>query len=55
MNTLDLANDRVFSEVKRLCYTGLDAATLRQRVLERLRRAVPFEDTSRSQWTLRAV
>lgn len=43
MNTLDLANDRVFSEVKRLCYTGLDAATLRQRVLERLRRAVPFE------------
>jgi DNA-binding CsgD family transcriptional regulator len=43
MNTTDLANDRVFSEIKRLCLMGLDPTTLRQRVAERLRRAVPFE------------
>ncbi len=35
--------DRVFSEVKRLCYAGLDEATLLREVTKRLRRAVPFE------------
>ena len=39
----DLAGDRVFAEVKRLCYSGLDPAALRQRVTERMKRAVPFE------------
>jgi hypothetical protein len=29
MNTADLANDRVFAEVKRLCFMGLDPTTLR--------------------------
>jgi DNA-binding CsgD family transcriptional regulator len=43
MNTSDLANERVFAEVKRLCLMGLDSATLRQRVAGRMRRAVPFE------------
>ena len=43
MNTAELANDRVFAEVKRLCLMGLDPATLRQRVAQRLRRAVPYE------------
>jgi hypothetical protein len=43
MNSVDLANERVFSEVKRLCLMGLDPTTLRQRVTEGLRRAVPFE------------
>ena len=37
------AGDRVFSEVKRLCYAGLDEATLLREVAHRLRRAVPFE------------
>ena len=35
--------DRVFSEVKRLCYAGLDEATLLREVADRLRSAVPFE------------
>jgi hypothetical protein len=35
--------DRVFSEVKRLCYAKLDEATLLREVTKRLRRAVPFE------------
>jgi DNA-binding CsgD family transcriptional regulator len=43
MNSVDLANERVFAEVKRLCLMGLDPTTLRQRVLERMRRAVPYE------------
>jgi DNA-binding CsgD family transcriptional regulator len=43
VNTSDLANERVFAEVKRLCLMGLDPTTLRQRVTERLRRAVSFE------------
>jgi len=43
VNTTDIASDRVFTEVKRLCHAGLDAATLRQRVLERLKSVVPFE------------
>ena len=43
MNNADLANERVFAEVKRLCLMGLDLATLRRRVTERMRRAVPFD------------
>ena len=43
MNIADLANDRAFAEVKRLCLMGLDPTTLRERVTERIRRAVPFE------------
>ena len=43
MSSVDLANERVFAEVKRLCLMGLDPTTLRQRVLERMRRAVPYE------------
>ncbi len=35
--------DRVFNEVKRLCYAGLDEATLLREVADCLRRAVPFE------------
>src|SRR5918997_604532 len=35
--------DRVVSEVKRVCYAGLDEATLLREVTDRLRRAVPFE------------
>src|SRR5919112_436585 len=43
MNNADLANERVFTEVKRLCLMGLDSKTLRQRVTDRLGRAVPFD------------
>jgi DNA-binding CsgD family transcriptional regulator len=43
MNTADLANERVFAEVKRLCLMGLDPTALRQQFTERLGRAVPFE------------
>ena len=43
MNTADLANERVFAEVKRLCLMGLDPTALRQRFTERLSRAVPYE------------
>src|SRR3712207_5113004 len=43
ISTADLANERAFAEVKRLCLMGLDPVTLRQRVAERLRRVVPFE------------
>lgn len=43
MNNADLANERAFAEVKRLCLMGLDSKTLRQRVTERLGGAVPFE------------
>ena len=43
VSTTSLVSDRAFSEIMRLCYAGLDAATLRQRVLERMRSVVPFE------------
>jgi DNA-binding CsgD family transcriptional regulator len=43
MNNADLANERAFAEVKRLSLMGLDPTTLRQRVTEQMRRAVPFE------------
>ena len=35
--------ERSFAEVKRLCYGGLDAATLLRSVATRLKRVVPFE------------
>ena len=35
--------ERVFSEVKRLCCAGLDGPVLLGEVIERLRKAVPFE------------
>jgi DNA-binding CsgD family transcriptional regulator len=38
-----MQEDRVFAEVKRLCYAGLDAPTLHRRALACLRRAVPFD------------
>jgi len=43
MSAQDRVNDQVFAEIKRLCYAGLDAAMLRQRVAERLRRSIPFD------------
>ena len=43
MNNADLANERAFAEVKRLCLMGLDATTLRRRVAERMRSALPYE------------
>ncbi len=43
MNTVDLANERIFAEIKRLCLIGLDPTTLRQQVTERIGRAVPYE------------
>ena len=43
MNNADLANERAFAEVKRLCLMGLDPTTLRQRVADRLRKTVPFD------------
>jgi DNA-binding CsgD family transcriptional regulator len=35
--------DRLFAEVKRLCYAGLDAASLHHRALASLGRVVPFD------------
>jgi DNA-binding CsgD family transcriptional regulator len=43
MNTSPAMEERVFTEVKRLCYAGLDAPTLHRRALASLRRVVPFE------------
>ena len=36
-------DERVFSEIKRLCFSGLDDLTLLREVATRLQRAVPFE------------
>ena len=36
-------DERAFSEVKRLCYAGLDGPVLLREVIKRLQRAVPFE------------
>ena len=36
-------DERVFSEIKRLCFSGLDDLTLLREVAMRLQRAVPFE------------
>jgi DNA-binding CsgD family transcriptional regulator len=43
MTSSTTADERVFAEVKRLCYAGLDAPTLHQRALACLGRAVPFD------------
>jgi DNA-binding CsgD family transcriptional regulator len=43
MNTSTIMEERVFAEVKRLCYAGLDAPTLHRRALACLSRVVPFE------------
>jgi DNA-binding CsgD family transcriptional regulator len=43
MSTSTTVEERVFAEVKRLCYAGLDAPTLHRRVLASLSRAVPYE------------
>ena len=36
-------DERVFSEIKRLCFSGLDDMTLLREVATRLQHAVPFE------------
>ena len=43
MTVVSAVGDRAFSEIKCLCYMGLDSATLSPTVVERLRRAVPFD------------
>jgi DNA-binding CsgD family transcriptional regulator len=43
MSTSSIMEERVFAEVKRLCYAGLDAPTLHRRALACLGRVVPFE------------
>lgn len=43
MGVGSVVEDRVYSEAKRLCYAGLDAATLRREAVGVLRRVVPFE------------
>jgi hypothetical protein len=43
MSESSLVMDRVFSEVKRLCYAGLDEEALLREAAERTRRAVPLE------------
>jgi len=43
MTVASITDDRVFSEIERLCHTGLDSETLSPRVAERLGRAVPFD------------
>ena len=43
MNARSLLEERVFGEVHRLCYAGLDAETLHRRTVGCLRRVIPFE------------
>lgn len=43
MSESSLVMDRAFSEVRRLCYAGLDEETLLGEAAERTRRAVPLE------------
>jgi DNA-binding CsgD family transcriptional regulator len=43
MKVLDFEYDRAFAEIKRLCYSGVDSVTLRDRALERMRKVVPFD------------
>ena len=43
IGALSPLDDKVFAEVKRLCYAGLDARTLLREVTGRVRRVVPFE------------
>ncbi len=42
-----LLRERGFAEAKRLCYAGLDSPTLLREVAERLRRVVPFENSTK--------
>jgi DNA-binding CsgD family transcriptional regulator len=42
-STSTIMEERVFTEVTRLCYAGLDAPTLHRRALASLGRVVPFE------------
>ena len=43
MEAVSSLEERAFGEIKRLCYAGLDATTLRLEAAETLRRIVPFE------------
>lgn len=43
MNALDFEYERAFADIKRLSYSGLDAETLHQRSLERMRKVLPFD------------
>lgn len=43
MSRSSIALDRTFNEAKRLCYAGLNEATLLREVTERVRRVVTFE------------
>lgn len=43
MSMQDLVNDRGVGEIRRFCYAGHDAFTLRQRVTEVLRRSIAFD------------
>lgn len=43
MDIKGLADERVFAEVKYLCYQSIDPATLLREVVERLGNAVPFD------------
>jgi DNA-binding CsgD family transcriptional regulator len=43
MSTIATEDERVFAEVKRLCYAGLDAPTLHRRALACLKCVVPFD------------
>lgn len=43
VDTASSLQERIFEEVKRLCYAGLDAKTLRLEAAGALRRIVPFE------------
>ncbi|HET8630936.1 MAG TPA: LuxR C-terminal-related transcriptional regulator [Thermomicrobiales bacterium] len=45
MATTTTAEERVFAEVQRLCYAGLDAPTLHRRALACLGRVVPFDSS----------
>ena len=46
--------DKIFAEVKRLCYAGLNERMLLREVTGRLRRVAPFEAYCATKWTLRA-
>ncbi len=43
MTVTDIARDRAFSEIKRLCRASLDTGSLGRATVERLGRVVPFE------------
>jgi hypothetical protein len=47
MSPSAIVEERVFSEIKRLCHSGLDESTLLREVVARLRHAVPI-DTNRA-------